>query len=758
MTSIDSPEAPPMQPATPELDAFFEQVRAANPFDVNRVGQAARAEADAPLIHDAAFTRLIDLVARAGRQSLAIGAMLWGEAGVGKSHLLARLVRWAGADPKKAIVVPLSNLQAAPPQLPRSLLRCVISILTRGRVSGFAETPLYRLMNVTMRKALHYNGRSRSWREAETAYQSLIDNLCDRAPGQAAFVDRRVYSVLFSFFRSAYEARTGRDDGVAALAVRWLSGDPLDAGEARALGLPAGAGPDQTISLTDDQQVRNVLVALAQAASYRGVPLVLCCDQADTLEAEQFGALARFLHGVLDTASNLLVVTCGLRTTLQQWLTDGVIQDSTWQRLTQYEIMLQRVSAPEARQIVQARLQPFQELFLTQEPIKELVNHDLLFPLGERWAAEFLGDRTDIRPRDVINWAREGWRREQEALARLGGPEWLQQWNGRTPSPPPGPDLTPEEIEARIDQAVDLKLAELRARRQQEPHTLPPDADNLAGLLVTLLERCLNAPAYPSLLAVDPVPRPRQGPPPPCDLILRQRLDPEGLVVRTGILCLVVSSRISMSGYLRRLVQDTQPLERLFLITDERRPFDPGPAGQEYLEQLRGRYNDRFLHVVLTFEQYAELDALQEVVGLARAGDLEIELPGGQARRVSEQEVLASHFRRQRYRAQPLLRLLLEPEPAAPAPQPDAVAPPPSNGLVPDEKDTREFIMGRLAITMGTSSRELAVQFQDYLRHRQVDQALTECKAWLEEVARKMHAEGLVHATPFDDNLSLMRK
>src|SRR5206468_1068425 len=81
-------------------------------------------------------------------------------------------------------------------------------------------------------------------------------------------------------------------------------------------------------------------------------------------------------------------------------------------------------------------------------------------------------------------------------------------------------------------------------------------------------------------------------------------------------------------------------------------------AGQQYLNQLRDQYQARFRHVNLTFDQYAELDALQAVVGDARSGDLEIELPGGRTRRVTEPEVVAAQLRQQHYQAHPLLRML----------------------------------------------------------------------------------------------------
>jgi acyl carrier protein phosphodiesterase len=68
----------------------------------------------------------------------------------------------------------------------------------------------------------------------------------------------------------------------------------------------------------------------------------------------------------------------------------------------------------------------------------------------------------------------------------------------------------------------------------------------------------------------------------------------------------------------------------------------------------------------VTFEQYAHLDALQAVVGQARSEELEIELPGGESRPVSVDEVIKSHRRQGRYQKAAVLREVLTPELAAP--------------------------------------------------------------------------------------------
>jgi hypothetical protein len=652
MSPVAASEKRILPPTLPTLDDFFEQVQTSNPFEANRIGQAGLAEMDALAVHQKAFAQLHELAGIVGQQSLALGVLLWGEAGIGKSHFLARLARWAGTDHQQAVCIYLANLQAAPDRLPHSLLRCVISILTRGRTRQFRGTPLYALACAALRRALDAVRSDVSWAQAEAAHQRLIDDLCARGPGQAAFTDRQVHAVLFRFFRSAYLAAYERhDDGAAPLAVRWLAGDPLEREEARALGLPAGE-----MEPADEQRLRNVLVALAQAASYRQTPLLLCCDQVDCLEPAQFGALARFLHAVLDSAGNLLVITSGLRSTLEEWLKTGVVQESSWQRLSQHDIMLQRVSVQEASQIVQARLQAFQEPFVTLTPVKQCIQQDYLFPLGRAWEEEFLAGKTDVRPRDVINWARMGWRRQQALLREQGGSTWLAGWSKQGRGPGPGDGQPVPELHTAIDNVVEQRLQEYREQRRRQPEVLPPDADHLVELLRALLGSCLHRPEWPALLEVERVvPKGRQQ---PYDLMIRHLAN--GTACRMGVRCLVVSDRKSMAAHLRHIAEDERPPERVVLVTEERCPLEPGAAGVRRLDEICQQHGERFLQVQLSFDEYAELDAMQALLRLARSGDLEIESSGGWTRPVSEEELLTSYHRQQRFRTHRLLNQLLE--------------------------------------------------------------------------------------------------
>src|SRR5205823_2670876 len=156
------------------------------------------------------------------------------------------------------------NLQADPERLPGSLLHHVVSLLTLGRRDSFAETPLFDLARAGLVAAAGGQTRFRSWDPLARLWNAWVDRL---ALAGHALTDRRIYDALFAFFRSAFEAsRASREDGAAALGVRWLSGLPLEPDEARVLRLPPGRRRDEPVALEDAEQYKQVLVALTRLA------------------------------------------------------------------------------------------------------------------------------------------------------------------------------------------------------------------------------------------------------------------------------------------------------------------------------------------------------------------------------------------------------------------------------------------------------------------------------------------------------------
>jgi hypothetical protein len=744
MTPTTSP------PAT--LEAFLERLQAGNPFLANRVVRAWAADAiDVPGIHEAEFRRLTALARQAHQEDRGIGVVIWGEAGVGKSHLLARLGRWARVQSPPACFVYLHNLQASPERLPRYVLRAVLSVLDNAQTPPLYRNPLFRVLNDVLRKALQMEGRSRgSWAQIEGAFRKLLDLLAARDPSHGVLFDRVIYDVLFRFYKSAHPVQGGREERAAGLALRWLSGEALDPAEARTLGL----SPDVRgqVALADNQHVKQVLVALTRLAGLSGSPFLLCFDQVDNLDEDQVKALARFLHDLLDSAGNLLLVTTGVRETMLGFVQRGVITGTSWDRVGQVELPLGRLRGRQGRELLEAHLQRFLK-DVGPEEVKELARQDLLFPLGSGWLEQRLRHLADYRPRDLLTWAAERWRQQQDRLQALPGRQWLEHWQeGVIPGQPrPEPQLLPDAAPA-VDQAVARRLEEETQRRRQGPVVLPPSETHLQDLVYMLLKQFRVAYPAAARPEVHLVIQPHSGPRKPYDLEIRQRRGQNGHLLRVGMRFLVTENGNTAAAALRLLAKDAAPPDRVVLVTDEREPPPLGSKGSRWLDHLE-RVPARFRHLRLAFEDYAELDALRAVLEAAHAGQLDLELPSGQSYLVSEQDVVEAYRRLDRYLAQPLLCELLGEEAAGAA----AGAPTGKDPLAGvSDKDIREFVAAQVGMENGVPLQTVAERYADRLAAgTQAPIDSSRCLARVREVTTRMAQDGVLEIDATDQRLSL---
>lgn len=715
-------------------------IRDRNPFDSNRVTEPSRYEIDVEAIHNKEFHKIVDLSARALERRAAIGVALLGGAGVGKSHLLSRIYRWSegpgDGGPVRANYVYLLNILADPERLPRYLLKCVVSRLAEGGLNALHETPLFQLVDQAVRALLKTQNYSiaQGW-EAFRAEFSRNSDLPE------------VALALYQFLRHSRPAKASDPTRklLASAAVAWLSGDEIDPEHARTLELRV-SGPDP-VMLKDDQQVEQVMYTLTRLARLGGQPFILCIDQVDNLDDEKLAGLSRFLHAVLDRGENLLVITSGVRVRLDERVRNETISASTWDRLSEYKIELGRIKAEDSRRILEARLERFLDPFVELEAVRKHLREDTLFPLGSEWLRDRLSDGFAFRPRDVITWARDAWEDRQSDLARLGIDRWLETWPaGVEPiTLPPPPPPTPGEVDAAIDAVVDRKIEEQIAHHRLHEGSLPPDAGNLAGTVEMLLSYCLGSHADYTLKSVQRLRR-QGGRLPAYDLFVEEQRPGDGALVTNGVV-FITNIGLSASASLRRLLEDESPPTLRILVTDdERRPLKVGQQGLEYYRDLVRLGPGRFEHLRIDFEQYARLDALANVVTMARVGDLEVEIPRGTIRAVSEAEVVASHHRRDRFRSHPLLRRLLTEEP------PIIDVPKPDPRL--DEPDVRQFVMAQLAWMMGSTAAALSKGYVEVMKAPKVEQPA----AWpqVKAIVSKMHTEGLVHATPQDDDLFVL--
>jgi hypothetical protein len=632
---------------TNDPSAWLAWIRSANPFLINRVDGLSLPEVDVQQIHQRDYAALVRMAEQARSQNHGLGAIVGGEAGVGKSHLLLRLWQWAdsprvgtSADTpggSQACFVYLHNLSPAASTLPRYILRCVIGFLTRGKRSNLHLTPLYSLVHAFIEAAKRVPGAPPA---LEPAYHALIDRLIEQNPARLGLLDRTVFQVLFRFWQAAPLAAAQE---LAWLAVQWLGGEYLDPGEARKLGLRPAGSDEEAVRLVDDQYIKQVFCVLTQMALYCRQPFLLCFDQVENLDADRLDALCRFLHALLDSCGNLLVVFAGVQDRLLDLLDQGRIARSSWDRLAMETVDLKRVTRQQAGDILAARLDRFFAPYSYEPGLQTLRQQDRLFPLGSDWWTQRTAYLNHVRPRDAVTWAYRRFRQQQEALENAATPEaWLAHWAEGVPEPTPTPVVDP--LPNFLAGQVREKLAEFRGLLEERPHALPPSGENLIGLAGAVLQQWLTL--HPGGLTLDVAPNEKaEG----CDLIVR---DGDGRS-RVGLFALVTSSAVAAAARLRRLLQAPRLPERVLLLADERQLPKLGERGSQYLEQLRTR---NLTEVALSFARYAELDALETVAGLARAGDLEAVLPDGRTHRLSEAEVLKSLDELGCYRQHPLIQ------------------------------------------------------------------------------------------------------
>lgn len=688
-----------------ESKDLFRSIETTNPFRMNRVSEPGDVQVDVSSIHGRQFARVKRLVEDA-RDAPAVGAMLLGPPGVGKSHFLARLHQWAEHD-QRVVSVPLHNLQASPERMARYVLKATVSSLLdrRGR---FAATRLMELV--------------------QSALGEEASRLDARARLDVDPIDDEILTVLLGFLRAHHPA-----DHEATL--DWLGGDPIDDVCAKSLEDLGGGNVGHV--LPDDAAVERVFVVLARLLATQGKVLVLGLDQVDNLDVDQIRALSAFLHALIDHASNLVVLTSGVKSTMLDLKQGGVVPEAAWDRLAIEVLELQELSFADATDIVRARLDFFFEPF-DGESLAALRRGDALFPIGSPWWKRHVGGQAHVRARTAIDVARRRWETQREAISEHGGERWAANWTadderGAVETQPA--DRVFEEV---LDEAVTRKLSERVARRELAPSTLPPDSDNLATLTTIVLQACAGRDDY-SLLGFERVRPTKKGPLPPYDLVCREA-DAQGREVRTGVAFLTASNATAITACLRRLVHDPAPPEHVLLVTDARRQLRLGPKGREHHEALMGRGAARFAHRSLAFEAYAELDALACLPREARVGDFEVEHPRGTTRALQEEEVVEALHRLDRYRAHALLSELLTEEPGA-------TSGPPANGPLAVE-EVRVAIEGFLGWRVGASAREVASRIAGDLGRTEEDAIWQQVR----EVADEMHREGLLQATPLDED------
>jgi len=731
---------------------LIDRVHSRNPFSRNRVTGEEAQLPDVASINSTAFRQLTELCNRSLEERRGIGAVVVGDAGMGKSHLLARLCRHLRERDDNFFSY-IHNPQARADALPRYLVKSVLGQLT-GVSQNLAETPLGTLL----------------WECSQTG-----DDLVGAHPGEicsgfdrqareilrrdsSGWHDQDIYHALGlllasmtypdgkvpvrkrpGFFARLFRMRPGTVSINTAAVLDWLSGWPIsNQRELKGTGLQLDPkGPSS---------MESVMLAISELSKATNRPLVLIFDQVDNLDTERAESLAQFLHALLDHSENLVVIVAGVRERLYDLRDQGLISPAAWDRIAEEEFVLHPIVRKEADALIRERLDRFFVDFQDSPEYLREQKRDWTFPLGWDWLNSELGKQPDFRPRDVITWAKIRWRAQQERLDEMSPTAWLQRWRETGREPERIGDRA-DDLAPMVDAEIDRRLETAFHRRELDPNALLPDSDNMVGLIECLLALARQCESGSNLAEIT---EPKEG----SACALRLRLETaSGLDSEVGIAVLATQNQNRMADLLERLNAEPSPADRIVLVTDQRMPLTASDEVERALHRLRSRQDVTFQDYALTFTEHSMLDVLASVHSDALSGDVEVVFPNGRVQGVSSEEVIESYERRDRFLSQRLLRVLLGDAPAtATEPEREESEEPAADAVELSEEEVeryRQHIVGHLALHEGAESNELAATYRQRYQP-EADEA--EVLAHIDSVIAGLDEENLVAAQPRNDH------
>ncbi len=632
-----------------DSEAFFAAIRGSNPFSATRVNSPDESVVTVENIHNKEFRQLCDCCALVQQSGRAMGVVLLGFAGVGKSHLLSRL-RNSSWSKEGSVYIYLHNVMASPDNMPRHFLRSIVSQLFSFRTS-YKDSSLYGLMKVLM-KSLRDSGAISS---QQIAISKARDAFLQRAESIGLRDDRinaAVFEVLFRFYADVNMHR--QFDEVVAGNIRatidWISGDGITDETARSIGIPADRcqpDDDGLVRLQDDHDVEQVIMALAGLAQASGKILLVCLDQFDNLSPEQAKSFARFAHALLDHAHSLLLITAGVTQTMLSFRENQVISEAQWDRIAEREISLHLISKQQAEDLIQARLEPIQAQAKSIPTLAELLEKHSYFPIGQAEFEKRFGEAIELRPRGIVKWADEIWRSEQERLLSYGGSHWLETWSSTPVIQRKSHGTLADVIDEAVTRALNESIADLR----ENSNDLPLDADNLATVVHRLLEYCRVCDA--NLLAdVSRMKNDR-----PCHIVLKRGASATHKTHSIAIAFITSRDGRVARPTLERLEGFLGVTGRVLITDEENSPLPMTPTIKETYERLMSNRAIEFRHFKLDFQLRVELESLRCVIEDAQ--NIMVEFPLGSDRSLTPTEVADSVYRQGRLLAHPLLAELL---------------------------------------------------------------------------------------------------
>lgn len=532
-------------------------------------------ETDVASVHHIAFKRCCEAIAAVRNQNSTKSILIHGEAGSGKTHLLARLrghlITEAEADGpgglQEAAFISV-RLQTSARMIWRHLLKCLVDDLLRQSREG--GTQLDRILLHRLDESGFVFGDARVWLNLQRRNVYLngnhhvpIDEMFERIDqrGRLGYNPRIVLGCLL----------LGQHRGIAGA---WLRGESLPESALQKLGVSTESDEDEL-----EERAHRLVIALASLAN-ADLPIIFSFDQVEALQLDPndysglaaFGQTVSALHA---ETSHALLISCIQSAFLDVFST--AIRGADMARIREFGIaQINPLTWEEAQQVVTARLDSHPEL----QRLRSL-QRDPLWPLSEA-EIKTVFTPTGCSARALITHCAELFEAKRKG----------EQSAPPAPSPP---------IKHYLQQALDDRKA--KSLESSDPSGL----DDIIGHGLPPLVQTLRKDWRHNDNQLP------QG----VDLIFET---PQGKI---GISYCNTKHYPSLSKKFDRLMEPVQKkkVDKLILLRDRRLPLGKGAVvNRAKRDQLLAQ---GALWVEPSVEALAAIDALRRLLSDAKSGDLE---------------------------------------------------------------------------------------------------------------------------------------
>ncbi len=524
-------------------------------------------------INGEAFRLCLEALRVVKKEHRTTSVLLYGEAGSGKTHLLARL-QTSLQKPFIPHIFVSVRLQSNPNRLWRHIRKCLINSLLHPLQNGRLQ--IENLFLYRVRAFLPAKHTKVTEKELHQAIEQLQSE---------ANLSWKICKVLEHFVLKRHRREL----------IAWLKGESLPATVLQPLEL---AQDDDMLTAPEDQ-ARELIYELCRLAGTT-FPMVFCFDQIEALQryagdTNGIFAFGQAIRSLYDETGNSLLISC-VQSFFLEHLKE-VIMAPNYAALTVHQGTLNPLNREQALKLISARLngvsahaaQPRSQLESSlAHDLQEFVGHqgrtarEILAYCADRFDDWKRGQRTEINAPTLVNKQSEG--------TETSRPEPVKQ--EPLPQKFPVADFLSEQVSMREEYTI--------------RNFTPEETDEIIQGAVPVIFNILDQRWKERDQKV----------PKDMDMVL------EGPDVKIGVSLCNYKDMNKLAGRFKRLRQQLQEsdLDQLVIIRHARLPISKGAKKtREYLKSLKTQ-GVKLLNP--TTEVIAVLEALRSLLSDAKAGDL----------------------------------------------------------------------------------------------------------------------------------------